>query len=221
MLQKIRDFFQKQIFSEIAADSNMMSRRLKAMVDALGDADHFDEDTDTDYPVHVYAFARNFVEEGNDAPDDEGYVLVTSGMSDRAMHVPVEAMDEQSPFIELIWYVRDLNPEYVHYLRWLAKLPQIDSTWFSSSHRVPMPKPPLSFCAFKTFMFLTPISRTDDNLLKDIEIGGHVIETLCVHLISEAEYAFVKTDHGFNSFMDILDNHDYPLIFDPKRKSYL
>ena len=96
-----------------------------------------------------------------------------------------------------------------------------DKTWFASGHRVPMPSPPLSPCLFKTFLFLSPIITTDCDVFSEIETGGPRIETLCVHLISDAEYALVKSDDGLDTFLDMLDDKDYPTIFDPARESLL
>ncbi len=59
---------------------------------------------------------------------DEGYVLLTNGMSEQRMAVPAQA--EAKRGAELTWYVRDATPEISTTLRWLASLPFIDNTWF-------------------------------------------------------------------------------------------
>jgi hypothetical protein len=199
---------------------SLADKRREAMIDALGEPEHVDHDADTERQVDIYAFGRNFIEACDSAAeDDEGFVLVTSGMSDRLM-TPSDAFDaDDSLAAELVWYVRDLNPEYFGVLRWLAKLPSMDNTWFGMGHTVPMPQPPLSFCAFSTFLFLPPIIRTDRDLLEDLEQQGHAVRTLVVHLISPQEHALVRQEEGLDQFLDLLDEHDYPLVFSPSRES--
>jgi len=201
------------------AASGLMAARNRAMREALGDPDAVYRDDAADHRVDVHAYGRNFTADcDEDAADDDGYVLVTSGMSDRPMPIPAGAWSRASPLTELIWYVRKPNRELVGNLRWLAKLANFDKTWFASGHRIPMPEPPLSFCAFKTFLLLTPIIRPDRELFALVETGGPGIETLCVHLISEPEYALIKRD-GLRRFFDLLDAGDYPFVFDPQRTS--
>jgi Suppressor of fused protein (SUFU) len=220
MFNKLKNLFGSQ---EPAAPASLAEARLGAMVDALEEPDHVDRDTDADHKIDIYAFGRNFVEEcDDDAEDDEGYVLITSGMSDRLMTAPDGAEMEETLATELVWYVRDLNPEYVHMLRWLAKLPAIDATWFGSGHRVPMPTPPLSFCGFRTFLLLEPIIATDRDLFDGLTQQDQPLGTLAVHLVSDAEYALIKRDEeGLNAFLDLLDENGYPLVFDPDRQSYV
>jgi Suppressor of fused protein (SUFU) len=206
--------------------------RFAEMIEYLEEPEQiFMDDAGEEHTVHVLAFGRNFVEEcDDDAEDEEGYVLVTSGMSDKPMPRTnentdnadnVEEDEEDSPRKELIWYVRDLNPEYIHYLRWLAKLPNFDQFFLTSGSRVPMPEPPLTFCDKRVFFFLQPTIRTDRQLLDDIVISGAEIQTLCVHMITATEHALAKTNDGLNQFLDLLDENEYPLIFDPARPSYV
>ncbi|HUI95360.1 MAG TPA: suppressor of fused domain protein [Xanthobacteraceae bacterium] len=196
--------------------SELMAPRAHAMREALGDPVAVYRDDAADHRVDVHAYGRNFAD--CDEDDDDGYVLVTSGMSDRPMPIPAGAWGRASPLTELIWYVRKPHREFVGNLRWLAKLANFDNTWFASGHRIPMPEPPLSFCPFKTFLLLTPILRLDRGLLASVETGGPPIETLCVHLISEPEYALIKRD-GLRRLFDRLDAAGYPLVFDPHRAS--
>jgi|GEM_PF-998437 len=198
--------------------------RLQAMLDALEDEPEqtFLDSADAEHRVDIHAFGRNFVEDGESA-DDEGYVLVTNGMSDRLMPAPPSGAPEgMTRAAELVWYVRDLNPEYISNLRWLAKLPAFDRFFLASGHRVPMPEPPLSFCGFQTFFFLTPIYRPDARLLSGVTVDeGEAIATLTVNLISEAEYALVKREGGFGELLDLFDANDHPMVFDPQRISYV
>ncbi|HEX8613584.1 MAG TPA: suppressor of fused domain protein [Telluria sp.] len=206
-----------------ANDATLAAMRLRAMASELGEPDHMDLDADSAMRVNIYAFGRNFVEECDvDAEDQEGYVLVTSGMSDRLMTAPADTETDDTLATELVWNVPDLNPAYFTTLRWLAKLPEIDRTWFGQGHTVPMPMPPLEGCPFKTFLFLPPIIRTDRELFEHIDHNGHAIGTLCVHLISDSEYALVRnSEEGLGEFLDLLDDNDHPHVFNPARRPYV
>lgn len=194
---------------------------LGALVAELGEPDHVDRDSDRLCPIDIYAFGRNFIEEcEGDTDDDEGYVLFTCGMSDTLMHAP-ETAEEEPRAVELIWYVRDLDPSYFANLRWLARLPNLDKTWLGIGHTVPVPHPPLPFCDFQCFFLLPPVARTDRHLFQGLDSQGEQIATLAVHLISQAEYELVKTSDGLDQFLDLLDQNDYPRVFDPKRTSYV
>ena len=199
--------------------STLVAERVSTMQDELGEPEYVDLDPDRSQPIDIYAFGRNFVEEcDEDAEDDEGYVLVTSGMSDFLMPVPGDNEDD-SPAAELVWYVREMNPEYFHNLRWLARLPRVDSMWHGFGRTIPMAEPPLSFSAFCSFMLLPSIIGTDSELFSHLTHEGHPVATLVVHMLSPQEHALVQTDDGLNDFLDRLDEHDYPLIFDPRRAS--
>lgn len=206
-----------------ADDATLAAMRLRAMASELGEPDHMDLDEDPTLRVNIYAFGRNFVEECDvGAADQEGYVLVTSGMSDRLMRGPADAELDETLATELVWNVPDLHPAYFTTLRWLAKLPETDSTWFGQGHTVPMPTPPLEGCPFKTFLFLPPIIRTDRELYAHLEHAGHPIGTLCVHMISDGEYALVRNnEEGLGEFLDLLDDNDHPHVFNPARIPYV
>jgi hypothetical protein len=167
--------------------------------------------------IDVHAFGRDFVpdcEEGS----DEGYVLLTNGMSEQRMAVPPQGGANRRA--ELMWYVREATAEISTTLRWLATVPSIDDTWFGFGHRLPMPAPPVAGTDFKTFLFLTPIIAPDQRIAETLAVAGDPVEILTVNLISDREYEMIKRD-GLDAFLDLLDENDYPAIFDPARKSYV
>lgn len=221
MFNKLKNLF---VTPTDAASTNIPTprdARLATLIEELGEPDHLLRDDDLDFPVDIYAFGRDFGDCDDDDDHDEGYVLVTHGMSDKLMHRRADSEDDESLAVELIWYVREVTDDYVHYLRWLAKLPQIDETWFGSGHTVPMPEAPLGNCAFKTFFLMSPIIDTDKYLLSEFQNSAHDVEMLTVNLISDAEYALVKTNDGLNQFFDLLDEKNYPTIHDPARASFV
>lgn len=119
--------------------------------------------------VEILAFGRDF---SPIEPEDEGYVLLTSGMSDRAMTLPSDVGEAVRRRAELMWYVSEPSDEIIGNLSWLAKYPFIDDTWLGFGHRIPMPTPPLSTCSFKTFLFLTPVIEPDQAIADNLRIEG-------------------------------------------------
>ena len=136
------------------------------------------------------------------------------------MPLPESAAKDHTPRAELMWYVREPTRDIVNNIRWLAEFPFIDDTWLGFGHRVPMPWPPVQGSDFKTFLFLTPIIKPDKRIAEKLTIEGERVEILTVHLISDAEYRFIKAE-GLDAFLDILDNHHYPQILEPQRGSYI
>ena len=199
-----------------AASAGSHMQRLAIYERELGEREYTFSDA-SDRRIDVHAFGHDFVpncEEGS----DEGYVLLTNGMSEYRMAVPDQA--EAKVRAELMWYVREATPEVSATLRWLATVPSIDDTWFGFGHRVPMPEPPVPGTDFKTFLFLTPIITPDQRIAEALSVAGDAIEILTVNLISDREYELIKNE-GLDAFLDLLDENDYPPIFDPSRKSYV
>lgn len=195
--------------------SDLYQQRLAIYERELGEPEHTFTDN-AERRIDIHAFGRDFVpacQEGS----DEGYVLLTNGMSEQRMHgVPEDA----KPRAELMWYVREPTEEVWANLRWLANLPFIDTTWFGFDHRVALPRPPVAGTDFETFLFLTPIIGPDKEIAEALKIAGDPVEILTVNLISHQELALIKS-RGLDPFLDLLDENDYPPIFDPARKSYV
>jgi Suppressor of fused protein (SUFU) len=200
---------------------------LDALTGALDEPSHIDADPQGgNQAITIYAFDRNFVDDcDEDAADNPGFVLVTAGMCRQRMPaLPDGAEDDgASRAVELIWYVKTLDPAYFAQLRWLATLPQIDKIAFYHGRTVSMPSPPLASTPFKTFLLLPPIYGPDAELFDGIETpGGDAVTTLTVHLISDAERAMIQRgDDGLDDFLDLLDERDHPMLFDPARTSYV
>ncbi|PDT90292.1 Suppressor of fused protein (SUFU) [Bradyrhizobium sp. Y36] len=197
----------------LAADFHR--QRLAIYESELGEPEHTITDS-ADRRIDIHAFGRDFVpacQEGS----DEGYVLLTNGMSEQRM--PGVRGDSKLR-AELMWYVREPTPDVCDNLRWLANLPFIDTTWFGFGHRVALPRPPVAGTEFQTFLFLTPIIGPDKSIAETLEIAGDPVEILTVNLISDRELGLIKS-RGLDPFLDLLDENDYPPIFDPARKSYV
>ncbi|TFV79959.1 suppressor of fused domain protein [Bradyrhizobium frederickii] len=194
---------------------DLYRHRLAIYESELGEPEHSFTDS-AERRIDIHAFGRDFVpvcQEGS----DEGYVLLTNGMSQQRM--PGVRGDAKLR-AELMWYVREPTPDVRDNLRWLANLPFIDTTWFGFGHRVALPWPPVAGTDFQTFLFLTPVIGPDKQIAEALEVAGDPVEILTVNLISDRELALIKSE-GLDPFLDLLDDNDYPPIFDPKRKSYV
>jgi len=165
--------------------------------------------------VEVLAFGRDF---SLIDPAGDGFVLLTNGMSDQRMAVPSDASGDIRRRAELMWYVREPEPNILSNIRWLAEYPFIDDTWLGFGHRIAMPWPPVSGSEFRTFLFLTPIIAPDQRIAERLTIDNDDVAILCVHLISGMELDFIKTT-GLDAFLDMLDDRDYPHVFNAGRKS--
>jgi len=193
--------------------SNSAYRR-SAYVEELGEPKRVFPSNGPD-SVEVLAFGRDF---SLIDPAGDGFVLLTNGMSDRRMAVPSNAGENTKRRAELMWYVREPEPNILSNLRWLAEYPFIDDTWLGFGHRIAMSWPPVSGSEFRTFLLLTPIIAPDQRIAERLIIDNDDVAILCVHLISGMELDLIKTK-GLDAFLDILDEHDYPFVFKPERKS--
>lgn len=194
----------------------LAAARAAALRDALGEPERIDHDDDRRHRVDVHVYARTFP--GDDRP---GYVLATCGMSDRLMTLPRGYDGDESAARELFWYVREPHPAFIAQLRWLAKLPFAEDSWLGYGHTVPMPAPLREASTFSTCLLLPPALAGDRHLFDNLHLQGHGVEALVVHLLSDAEYDLVRSDEGLDVFLDLLDVHRYPPVFDPARPSYL
>ena len=102
------------------AFDDLRSYRLSVYTAELDKPEHTFPDDEADR-IDIHAFGRDFA--SGDATD-EGYVLLTDGMSNRRMDVSVSDSDEAvKRRAELMWYVREPTQEILANFRWLAKLP--------------------------------------------------------------------------------------------------
>ena len=165
--------------------------------------------------VEVLAFPRDF---SLIDPAGKGFVLLTNGMSDRHMAIPSTAGKNMERRAELMWYVREPDPNIISNLKWLAEYPFVDNTWLGFGHRIEMPWSPVSGSDFRIFLVLPPIIAPDKRIAEELTIDGDDVTVLCVHLISGREYEFIKAS-GLDAFLDRLDECHYPIVFKPERKS--
>ena len=138
--------------------------------------------------VEILIFERDFCPDVGDT--DMGYVLITSGLSDQAMALDEDALEEGvSGRFELVWYVREPTAEILDSMRWLGRFPFTQQTWLGAGHTVKTPGPILAGSALTTWFLLPPIIDAEQQIVDSLRVDGESVELLVVHLLTDAEYA--------------------------------
>jgi len=166
-----------------------------------------------DFKIDVLAFKKS-------VGGEQGFALATNGMSDH--RTPKPKPSEAYPQVELLWFTRDVTPEKVEFLYWVATQPFTTHKPVEFGEFVSAPKAPLSGCEAKDVTFLRPITTSERLMHTDLALMAGYFELFVMHLLLPKEFHHVKkSDRNFYQFLDLLDKNGYPLFFDPKRKSYL
>jgi hypothetical protein len=114
--------------------------------------------------IDVYIFKRS---QGN----KEMYSLVTGGMSDLKMTLPLGADKDVPRRVELIFYCSEPRDEYISTLRWVAHFPHDSKSWLGHGHTMPNGDPPAPFWGssdLDTLFFLPPIVKKDQTLPSEL-----------------------------------------------------
>lgn len=205
-------------------------KRIKLYESYLGEIDQLFKETSDNEPssalpaIDILAFERDFSTDEDE--EDPGWVLITSGMSDRRMTLDADAEDEAKADAslrrraELVWYVREPKPEYLAHLRWLAKFPFLDATWLGFGHTIPLPEPIFSSSKLTTSLLLTPIIAPEQSIAAELLIDEDPVEILVVHLLTNDEHR-LKQESGVDAILDLFDDNDYPLILNERRLSLI
>lgn len=162
------------------------------------------------------------------------HALVTSGMSDRPMHIPNNLRGQVPEFAELMIL---LPPEWPldqgswsderHYwpirqLKTLARLPHEYQTWLGMWHSVPNGDPATSFAddtRFCATMLAPPIRFPDEFRTIRAEDGREIALLAMLPLLPEELEA--KLQYGFDYLLDGFEANDVTELFDPHRGSSL
>jgi hypothetical protein len=155
-----------------------------------------------------------------DIGGQSGFALLTNGMSDR--RVPRPKASEAYPQTELVWFTRDADDAKVTFLHALSQMPFEGGKPFMLGGFASLPAPPVVGCAAKDVMFLRAITPHERVMHTDLALMTGYFELLVVHLLAAKEHKLAKASNkGFNAFLDLLDKNEYPLFFDPTRRSYV
>lgn len=161
-------------------------------------------------------------EPGKDGHGNERnfYTLVTSGMSDAPMSVP-----EQLPRrAELLLYVSDPKDEHIEVLQWLARLPHMQQgTWYGGGTTMTNGNPPQPIfegSELNNYLFLFPVVGKDDEVPKQLVVGGDATTVLWVVPITHAECQLIL-EKSLKAFLDVLDKKRHPFILNEKRGCYV
>lgn len=155
------------------------------------------------------------------------WTLVTGGMSDVPMNLPVKVRAlKQGPAkrVELIFYCTEPRKDYQETLRQLAHFPHTYQTWIGPGHTMPNGNPPAAIWEFApkldTLLFM-PSIVSEHRLLPDrLTLGGDPVEFLWMVPLTGAECEF-KLEKGYNALLGLFEEHRHPHVFDPERGSYV
>lgn len=170
-------------------------------------------------------------------PADMGrpyHALVTSGMSDRAMHIPENLRGQVPEFAELMILLPEDWPldqaswrDERHYwpvrqLKILARLPHEYETWLGMWHSVPNGDPPTGFADDTRFCatMLAPPIRFPDEFRTIHSVDGREIALFAmIPLLPEELEA--KLTYGFDVLLDGFEAGGVTELLDPRRESSL
>lgn len=162
--------------------------------------------------IDVYAFE----------PTEERpfYTLITGGMSDLPQHAP-EGMPVRR--VELMLYVEEPKDEYINLLRWLAHLVHDQETWFSPGSTMTNgdpPRPIFEGSELNCYAYLAPPLEPDINFPEDVQIDGDPLFVLWVVPLTSAECNFLRENED-ETFYELLEQNEHPVVLDPGRASYV
>jgi hypothetical protein len=199
------------ICEQRAKNEENHARRIQAYSTVLGIPNErlFDNSRQPDQPqVDVLVFppvpARSF------------FTLITSGMSDEPMYV-----DDNSPSrAEIILYAAEPKEEYSAWMHWAAEFPFVDKTSLDHGHTIEWPEPLFVGSELSAFLFLYTIVRSDQEMCRDLFVGGDPVHLLWFVPITRAELEF-KRERGLGELLDMFDAWNHPVVLDEKRASYV
>jgi hypothetical protein len=162
------------------------------------------------------------------------HALVTSGMSDRRMHIPEELQGQVPSWAELMIL---LPPEWPldqatwnderHYwpirqLKILARLPHEYETWLGIWHSLPNGDPPEPFAdntRFCATMLAPPLRFPEEFRTIRADDGREIALFAVLPLLPDELQA--KLEYGVDVLFDGFDSHGVTELFDPGRGSSL
>jgi hypothetical protein len=140
------------------------------------------------------------------------FTLVTGGMSD----LPMPGAPAGRRRAELVLYVDTVRTAEAQLLSKVAHYPFDEKTRLGWGHTADFRWHPILDALF----FYAPPVEADAALDERLVIGGEGVSLLWVVPLSKSELQ-VKLDGGVEALADLLDDHDYPVVFDPDRLPYV
>jgi len=167
-------------------------------------------------------------------PEDDFYVVYTTGMSDLPMAVPNEIPNAQDyKHAELFMFLpSSWNPHSetstdptlirgtwaIPTIKFFARMPHEYKTWLGGGHTIPNGPDydPFLEGSELSGVVLLDYGGEDGSYL--IANDGTRINTLMLMPLTRAETEY-KLEHGMGALIDRLEEHDVPMIIDMYRKS--
>ena len=165
--------------------------------------------------VDVFTYIRQ--DQGRDF-----YTLITGGMSDLEMTLPVEAKGAARR-VELIFYCWEAKEEYLKTIQWLAHFPHDFKTWIGPGHTLPtenIPAPLWGSPVLNMILFIPTILKSDATMSDELTLADEPVDFLWVVPLTTPE-CNLKLEKGSKAIFDLFNLHHHPFVFDPNRKSYV
>jgi Suppressor of fused protein (SUFU) len=160
--------------------------------------------------------------------------LVTCGMSERPMRVPIEDPDDLGRIPELRYaeLLLSLPPDWpltpeafqkeenywpIRWLKRLARLPHVEEGWLGLGHTVPNGDPPAPFAAntrFCCWLVDQPVRLPAE--VQKLRVGGRAINFYAIVPLYEEEMT-LKLRKGSGALAHLLDRAQVSELIDPGR----
>jgi hypothetical protein len=162
------------------------------------------------------------------------YTLITTGMSDRPMNVPQEAIEVRGDvrYAELLiclpsdWRLEESDLEHdenywpIGTLKFLARFPHLYDTWLGSGHTVPNGDPPVPFAenvGFSGVIMVPPVGFGDEFTSVVVRPDKTVHFYALIPLYQEEmDY---KLKYGADALLELLDEIGVSELLEPNRKN--
>lgn len=152
-------------------------------------------------------------------PVHDRFVYITDGMSSTPMHVSENQVDIYPSRIELIafcegaYMVRDTDVVSLS-LRALAHIPFNEDMFFGPTHTAALPEPLGKDSEMNAFFFALP-DGVEMKRLCSCTVGAQLVLSALPISASERDFA---VRNGPAAFIQLLEQHRVPNLFDPYRK---
>jgi Suppressor of fused protein (SUFU) len=152
------------------------------------------------------------------------YTLVTGGMSDMPMTMPLDAPAEFPRRAEIVFYLPPSEApkrDYGSFLSTSARFAYDYQTWLYWGHTIPNgdpPKPIFAGMNFVSVLFLFPLFGPDNKLADHLVLDGDPVHFLWIVPLTLAEHRY-KLAHGTEALQAVFNRVRLPFVFDEKRAS--
>lgn len=182
----------------------------------FGEMEHvWHERVPEDPHIDIYCFKP-------DHGDRDFFTLVSGGMSDRRMNVPLGAPTELFPRrTEMIFYCSEPRTDYAKLVNRVAHYPFERETWFGQGHTMETGAVSLlEDPGMDSLLFIPTPVIPDRSLQTVLQLGDDSVGLLWIVPMTPSECKMVKRE-GVDPLMKLFEERQHPFVFEPGRVSYV